>query len=203
MSFLSSSISSSSLSSSSSTSPLRLRQVYPTYLPTFATHSLYAAILANPAVLHAIEDLPLFQEDLICQELVRLFHDVVAAQRYHALSAPHDLPADFGVPLRMALARLPDRILSILHLHGFHSFVERIPPCNYLPYVSTYLSLYDHGTSRPLHRPIRTPASPIPISDPRSSASLSHYIFARTTLISCPIRHVFFPNRCRPRIWLR
>ena len=127
MSFLSSSISSSSLSSSSSTSPLRLQQVYPTYLPTFATHSLYATILANPAILHAIEDLPLFQEDLICQELVRLFHDVTAAQRYHALSAPQDLPADFGIPLRMSLARLPDRILSILHLHGFHFFVERIP----------------------------------------------------------------------------
>ena len=80
MSFLFSSISSSSLSSSLSSSPLRLQQVYPTYLPTFAAHSLYAAILANPAVLHAVEDLPLFQEDLISQELVRLFHDVAMAQ---------------------------------------------------------------------------------------------------------------------------
>ena len=133
MSFLLSSISSSSLSSSSSTSPLRLRQVFPTYLPIFAAHSLYAAILANPAVLHAIEDLPLFHEDLICQELVRLFHDVSAAQHYHALSAPHDLPADFGISLRMSLARLPDRILSILHLHGFHSFVEQIPPAIIYP----------------------------------------------------------------------
>ena len=102
--------------------------MFPTYLPTFAAHCLYAAILVNPAVLHAVEDLPLFQEDLICQELVCLFHDVAAAQQYHALSVPHDLPADFGIPLRMSLARLPDGILSILHLHGFHSFVEMIPP---------------------------------------------------------------------------
>ena len=128
MSFLSSSISSSLLTSSSSTSLLRLRRVFPTYLPTSAAHSLYAAILANPTILNAVEDLPLFQKDLICQELVRLSHDVAAAQRYHALSAPHDLPADFGIPLQMLLARLPDRILSILHLHGFHSFVEMIPP---------------------------------------------------------------------------
>ena len=78
--------------------------MFPTYLPTFAAHSLYAAILANPAVLHAVKDLPLFHEDLICQELVCLFHDVAVAQRYHALSAPHDLPTDFGISLRMSLA---------------------------------------------------------------------------------------------------
>ena len=80
MSFLSSSISSSSLSSLSSPSPLRLRRVFPTYLPIFATHLLYAAILANPVVLHAVEDLPLFHEDVLCQELVHLFHDVSSAQ---------------------------------------------------------------------------------------------------------------------------
>ena len=83
---------------------MRSRRVYPTYLPTFATHSLYATILANPVVLRAVEDLPLFQEDLISQELVRLFHDVATAQRYHALSAPQDLPTDFSIPLKMSLA---------------------------------------------------------------------------------------------------
>ena len=177
MSFLSSSISLSSLSSSSSTSPLRLRQVYPTYLSTFAAHSLYAAILANPAVLHAVEDLPLFQEDLISQELVRLFHDVATAQRYHALSAPQDLPTDFGVPLRMSLARLPDRILSILHLHGFHSFVEQIPPAIIHPtfrriFLSMTMEHRDHYIAQSELPPHRTP-SPIPVPPPRSpTASL-------------------------------
>ena len=133
MLFLLSSISSASLSSSSSTFLLRLRRVFPTYVPTFAAHSLYAAILTNPTILHAVEDLPLFHEDSICQELVRLFHDVSATQCYHALSALHDLPANFGIPLRMSLARLPDRILSILHLHEFHSFVEQIPPAIIYP----------------------------------------------------------------------
>ena len=133
MLFLSFSISSLSLSSSPSTFPLHSCRVFPTYLPTFAVHSLYAAILANPVVLHAIEDLPLFHEDLICQELVQLFHNVSASQRYHALSAPKDLLADFGVPLQMVLARLPNHILSILHLHGFHAFVEQILPATIYP----------------------------------------------------------------------
>ena len=172
MSFLSSSISSSLLSSSSTTSPLRSRRVYPTYLPTFAAHSLYAAILANPIVLCAVEDLPLFQEDLISQELVRLFHDVATAQRYHALSAPQDLPTDFGVPLRMLLAQLPDRILSILHLHGFHSFVERIPPATIYPifrhvFLSMTMEHRDHYLTQSELPPLRTP-SPIPVPPPRS-----------------------------------
>ena len=172
MLFLSSSSSSSSLSSSSSTSPLRLRQVYPTYLPTFAAHSLYAAILANPVILHAVEDLPLFQEDLISQELVRLFHDVATAQQHHSLSAPQDLPADFGIPLRMSLARLPDRILSVLHLHGFHSFIERIPPAIIYPtfrriFLTMTMAQRDHYISQSELPPHRSP-SPIPVPPPRS-----------------------------------
>ena len=88
MSFLSSSISSSSLSSLPSTSPPYLRHIFPTYLLVFAAHSLYAAIFANSIILHIVEDLPLFHKDLICQELVLLFHNVSTTQRYHALAAP-------------------------------------------------------------------------------------------------------------------
>jgi hypothetical protein len=101
MLFLSSSLSSSSLSSSSSTSSLCSRRVSPTCLPTYAAHSLYAAIL------HVVEDLPLYEEDVICQELVRLFHDVSTTQRYHHLASPNDLPVEFGIPLRMSIAVLP------------------------------------------------------------------------------------------------
>ena len=138
-------------------------------------HSLYATILANPVILHAVEDLPLFHEDLICQELVRLFHNVSAAQQYHALSAPHDLPADFSVPLQMLLAWLPDRILSILHLHGFHSFVEQIPPaiiyptfrCNFLTMTMEQRDHYIAQSELPPHRspfplPVPAPNSPTP-----------------------------------------
>ena len=172
MSFVSSSTSSSSLSSLFSTSPLRLRQVFPTYLPTFAAHSLYATILANPIVLHTVEDLPLFHEDLICQELVCLFHNVSATQRYHALSAPRDLPTDFGISLRMSLAQLPDRILTILHLHGFHSFGEQISPAVIYPtfrriFLTMTMEQQDHYLSQSELPPHRSP-SPIPVPAPGS-----------------------------------
>ena len=147
--------------------------MFSTYLPTFAAHSLYATILTNPIVLHAVEDLPLFHEDLICQELVCLFHDISAAQQYHILSIPHDLPADFGIPLRMSLTRLPDRILSILHLHGFHSFVEQIPPAVIYPtFRHVFLTItmeqcdrYISQSKLSLHRsppplPVPAPSSP-------------------------------------------
>ena len=127
MSFLSSSCSSSSLSSTFSTSPLRLRCVVPTLLPNYTVHLLYTGILANPIILHVVEDLPLYDEDLICQELVRLFHLVSATQRYHALSVPSDLPAPFGIPLQTSLNTIPKFVLNLLHLHGFHTFVECIP----------------------------------------------------------------------------
>ena len=175
MSFLSYSISSSSQSSSSSTSPLWSRRVFPTYLPTFAAHSLYAAILTNPVILHAVEDLPLFHEDLICQELVCLFHDVLAAQHYHALSTPHDLPVDFGIPLGMSLASLPDRILSILHLHGFHTFIEQIPPAIIYPtfrciFLTMTMEQCDHYISQSELPPHWSP-SPLPIPAPNSPTS--------------------------------
>ena len=172
MSFLSSSISLSSLSSSPSTSPFRLHQVFPTYLPTFAAHLLYTAIPANPAILRAVEDLPLFHEDLICQKLVRLFHNVSAAQRYHILSAPQDLPADFGIPLRMSLTRLPNQILSILHLHGFHTFVERIPPATIYPtfrriFLTLTMEQWDSYLSQSELPPHCSP-SPLPFPTPNS-----------------------------------
>ena len=87
------------MSSSPSTFPLRLQPVFPTYLPIFAAHSLYATILANPIVLRTVKDLPPFHEDLISQELVHLFHNVSTTQRHHALAAPQDLPEEFGIPL--------------------------------------------------------------------------------------------------------
>jgi hypothetical protein len=142
MSFLSSSLSSSSLSSSSSTSPLRSRRVSPTCLPTYAAHSLYAAILADPVILHVVEDLPLYEEDLICQELVHLFHDVSTTQHYHHLASPNDLPVEFGIPLRMSIAVLPQRVLNILHLHRFHIFILMLPPAVIYPtFRCVYLSI--------------------------------------------------------------
>jgi hypothetical protein len=165
MSFLTSSLSSSSLSSSSSTSPLRSRQVSPTCLPTYTANSLYTTILADPVILRVIEDLPLYEEDLICQELVRLFHNISTTQRYHHLASPHDLPVEFGIPLRMSIAALPPRVLNILHLHGFHVFVSMLPPNIIYP---TFRRVYLSMTMEEHDRYIKTsqlpnPRSPSPV----------------------------------------
>ena len=128
------------LSSSSSTSPLRSQRVVPTLLPNYTVHLLYTGILTNPIALCTVEDLPLYDEDLICQELIHLFHLVSSTQRYHALSAPSDLPTPFGIPLCTSLNALLGRILNILHLHGFHTFVERVPLKSYTPRFNEYSS---------------------------------------------------------------
>ena len=127
MSFLLSSLSSSSLSLPNN-SPIHTRPVQPTCLPIFYAHILYTAILTNPILMHKIEEMPLFIEDTLSQELVCLFHDTTMAQNYHFLSAPSGLPAEYGVPLRLTLAHIPERTLSLLHLHGFHTLVTRISP---------------------------------------------------------------------------
>jgi hypothetical protein len=175
MSFLSSSLSSSSLSSSSSTSPLCSQRVSPTCLPIYAAHSLYAAILADLVVLHAVEDLPFYHEDLICQELVRLFHDVSSTQRYHNLATPHDLLAEFGVPLRLSIAALPQQILTILHLHGFHVFIQLLSPRIIYP---TFRRIYLSLTMEERDRYIKTSQLP----NPQSPLSLTH---------SCPTTRFF------------
>ena len=78
--------------------------------------------------MHEIEEMPLFIEDTISQELIRLFHDTTMAQNYHFLSALSDLPAEYGTPLRLTLACIPEHTLSLLHLHGFHTFITCISP---------------------------------------------------------------------------
>ena len=48
------------------------------------------------------------------------------AQNYHFLSTPSDLPAKYSIPLRLTLAHILERTLSLLHLHSFHTFVTHI-----------------------------------------------------------------------------
>ena len=127
MSFLSSSVASSSLSTpTGSTSPLRFHSVYPSFLPLHGIHSLYTAILETPVVLHAIEEIPLFREDSISHELVRLFHGITRAQHHlHSLERPLE---DSHIPLHMNLAELLRHVISALHLHSFGTFVSMLAP---------------------------------------------------------------------------
>ena len=116
-----------------------------------------------------IEEMPLFIEDTISQKLICLFHDTTMAQNYHFLSAPSDLPAEYGVPLRLMLACIPERTLSLLYLHGFHTFVTHISPTPIYPtfccvfftmsmeerdhYITQAKLLHPHPDSPPLMIP--------------------------------------------------
>ena len=178
MSFLSSSRSSSSLSSTFSTSPLRSHCIVPTLLSNYAIHLLYTGILANPIILRVVEDLPLYDEDVICQELIHLFHLVSSMQRYHTLAVPSDLPAAFGIPLRTSLNATPGHVLNLLHLHGFHTFVEQIPADTIYPtfrrvFLSMTMEERDHYLEQTeLPAPVSPPPVPIPpLSETLSSLS--------------------------------
>ena len=106
-----------------------LYQACAAYLSThlLRTHSLHC-YPQNSVLMREIEEMPLFIEDTISQELIHLFHDTTMAQNYHFLSAPSNLPAEYGIPLRLTLAHIPECTLSLLHLHGFHTFVTHISP---------------------------------------------------------------------------
>ena len=175
MSFLSSSRSSSSLSSTFSTSPLHLCHVVPTLLPNYTIHLLYTGILANPTILHVIDGLPLYDEDMICQELICLFHLVFSMQWYHALAVPSNLPAAFDIPLRTSLNAIPEHILNLLHLYGFHTFVKQIPSDTIYPmfqrvFFSMTMEECDHYLEQ---TELPASQSPPPIPMPPPSETLS------------------------------
>ena len=136
-----------------------------------------------------IEEMPLFIEDTISQELVRLFHDTTMAQNYHFLSAPSDLPAEYGVPLRLTLAHIPEHTLSLLHLHGFHTFVTRISPTLISPtfchiFFTMSMGERDHYiTQAELLHP--HPGSP-PLMIPPLSSSVNSSITELHAQISSP-----------------
>ena len=118
-----------------------------------------------------IEDMPLFIEDTISQEPVCLFHDTTMTQNYHFLSAPLDLPAKYGIPLRLTLAHIP-------HLHGFHTFVTCISPTLIYPtfhhiFFTMSMGERDHYiTQAELLHP-RPDSPPLMIPPPSSSVDTS------------------------------
>ena len=167
MAFLSSSLSSSS--KSTPTSPLHHRHVFPLFLPTNTAYLLYATVIDTPHLLLSLEQDPLYQEDTITHELIHLFHGLTQTQRLLATKMPIS-------PLRFALDSLPNRVLSILHTHGFATFIENLPLAVIYPtFRHLYLSLPQNQRDSYieqlkqflLHCPLTH--SPIPVPPPLSS----------------------------------
>ena len=133
MAFHSSSLSSSS--QSTLTSLLCHRHVFPLFLPTNTAYLLYTAVIDTPHLLLTLEQDPLYQEDTITHELIHIFHGLIQTQRLLATETPIS-------PLHFTLDSLPNCILSILHTHGFATFIENLPPTVIYPtFRHLYLSL--------------------------------------------------------------
>ena len=188
MSSYSSSLSSSLSSTTSDTSFLRLHPVYPCVLPTSVTYTLYVAVVTNAAVLYELEKLPFYELDAISQELVHLLHDSLRLQSYYTSSTPD--PDQALVLLNGDLVR---RTLNTLHLHGFHSYITRLPAEMLLPVFSPiFLSMspFDQEryreiiTSEPVEPITETTLSPIPVPPPSSSLSPSSPSSLTTSLAS-------------------
>ena len=112
-------------SPSSPTSELSFLHSYPVYrcvLPTPVTYTLYIAVITNATVLYEVEKLPFYELDAISQELVRLLHDSLCLQSYYSSSTP-----DPDQALLHVTGDLVRCTLNTLHLHGFHSYITRLP----------------------------------------------------------------------------
>ena len=167
MAFLSSLLSSSS--QSTPTSPLRHQHVFSLFFSTNTAYLLYAAVIDTPHLLLTLEQDPLYQEDTITHELIRLFHGLIQTQCLLATETPIS-------PLHFALDSLPNHVLSILHTHGVTTFIKHLPPTVIYPtFCHLYLSLpQDQCESYVerleqflLHHPLTH--SPIPVPPPLSS----------------------------------
>ena len=183
---------SSPLSSPSSpisdTSFLSSHPVYPCVLPTSVTYTLYVAVITNAPVLYELEKLPFYESDAISQELVRLLHDALRLQSYYPSSTP-----DPSQVLILVTGDLVRRTLNILHLHGFHTYVTRLPAELLRPIFSPiFLSMspFDQEryreivTSEPAESITEVTLTPVPVPPPASSYQPSSPSSLSTSLVS-------------------
>jgi hypothetical protein len=154
------------------------RRIRPAFLPSSTLTTLYSSVISNPLVLHSIETLPLYEEDLISQELVRLFSDIMRLNRLHSLTIPSNYQPAFDTPLRVALSEVPGRLLTLLRLHGFNLFIESVPSAIIWPvFRCTYLSMTSEEKESYVRNLelIEEPVSrPLPIPTPRVSLLAAH-----------------------------
>ena len=179
--------SSSPPSPSLESSFLHSHPVYPCVLPMPVTYTLYIAVVTNAAILYEIEKLPFYESDAISQELVRLLHDSLRLQSYYSSSVP-----DPDQALLHVTGDLVRRALNTLHLHGFHSYITRLPAELLFPTFSpiySSMSPLDREryreiiTSEPVDPVTEVTLTPIPVPPP--SAMVSSSTSPSPSLASC------------------
>ena len=196
--------SSSSFPSSSPSLPtfdscfLHSHPVYPCVLPTSVTYTLYVAAVTNATVLYKIEKLPFYESDAISQELVCSLHDTLRLQSYYSSSTP-----DPDQALLLITGDLVHHTLNTLHLHGFHTYLTRLPAQTLFPIL---LPLYQSMspldqeryreivTSEPTNPTIEVTLSPIPVPPLASLTSVSSPTSLSASLASRLSSHPSSPS---------
>ena len=105
--------------------------VNPCILPTPVTYTLYVTVVTNATILYELKKLPFYEFDAISQELVCLLHDSLHLQSYYSCSVPEHDQA-----LLLVTGNLVRRTLNTLHLHGFHTYITRLPAESLFPVFS-------------------------------------------------------------------
>ena len=156
---------------------LRSHPVYPCILPTSVTYTLYVTVITNTPILYELEKLPFYESDAISQELVCLLHDSLRLQSYYSSFTP-----DPDQALLLITGDLVCCTLNTLHLHGFHTYITRLPAGTLLPIFSPIfqsMSPFDQEryreiiTSEPVELVTEVTLSPIPVPPPSSMATVS------------------------------
>ena len=149
--------------------------IVPLLLPVLHLHNLYMSAITSP-ILFAIEEQDQYKSDVICQELIQLFHGIASTQLLHFQTCPSDVPVQFGLPLCTALSKLPGHVLNLLHFHQFHQYFEALPHETLYPiFKKVYLSMTKGQQDKYLtNTEIPSPStnSPIPVPQPAPSIPL-------------------------------
>ena len=101
------------------------------------------------------------------------------AQNYHFLSVPSDLPAKYGVPLRLMYTFSYSRTRFISPSSSWFSYFRNSHfPHSHLPHLPLYLFHHVHGRKRSLHHSswIAPPLSRLSPFDDSSSILLCGYL---------------------------
>ena len=169
-----------SLASSPLSTELSFLHSTPVYLCLLSTSiilTLYVTAITDTPTLYTIECLPLYESNIISQELVCLLLDTFHFQMHYIRTIPIPDQA-----LLLLNGELSQCTLNTLHLHGFHMYLECLEPTVLLPaFLPIYQSLssvdWEHyetiAISAPNEPQIEVTLTPLPVPPSHSPSDSS------------------------------
>ena len=144
--------------------------MYSCLLPASVTLTLYIAAITNTPTLYTIERLPLYESNIISQELICLLLDTFCFRMHYV----HTIPVP-DQALLLLNGELSQCTLNTLHLHSFYTYLECLEPELLLPaFLPIYQSLSSVdqewyqtiATSVPNEPQIKVMLTPLPVPPP-------------------------------------